>query len=87
MAFLKTILIILLVYFGVKFSWRLARPYVVKYIQRKMSERFQNAFGNAAPNNPNHQSEGEVTIDRMPNKQRKTNDGVGEYVSYEEVEE
>ncbi|MDC7993673.1 DUF4834 family protein [Altibacter sp. HG106] len=87
MAFLKTVLIILLVYFGVKFAWRLAKPYMLKYIQRKMSERFQNAFGNAAPNTSKHQNEGEVSIDRMPQKNSRSKEGVGEYVEYEEIDE
>jgi len=34
----------------------------------------------------NKKSEGEVTIDTMPKKSKKSNNNVGDYVDYEEVE-
>ena len=34
----------------------------------------------------NKKSEGDVTIDKMPKKSKKSNNNVGDYVDYEEVE-
>jgi Flp pilus assembly protein TadB len=45
--FLRTILIILLVWYGVKILMRLFAPYLVKYMSKKMQERFGQQFQQA----------------------------------------
>lgn len=86
MTFLKTILIILLVYYALKFLLKLTTPYIMRYIGKKASERFEEAFG-ANPNmTGQRQEEGSVTIDKVPNSHAKKSNTVGEYVDYEEVE-
>lgn len=84
MAFLKTLLIILLIIFGLRFILRLARPYIMRYIAKKAGQRFEAFFRDAQP--PAQQREGEVTIDRNPSEKRSSRAKVGEYVDYEEVE-
>ncbi|RDK85417.1 DUF4834 family protein [Marinirhabdus gelatinilytica] len=92
MDFLKTLLIVLLVFFALRFTWKLAKPYLFRYIAKKMGQRFEKSFGaNPFGENPFKQhgeteKEGKVTIDRNPRNNPKNSKTVGEYVDYEEVE-
>lgn len=85
--FLKTILIILLVYFGLKFLIRWATPYLMKYIAKKAGQRFEQAF-NGTQGNPNSKKEreGKVTIDKVPHQKKSHKEPIGDYVDFEEVE-
>lgn len=80
----KVILIILLIYYGIKILSRLLAPYLVKYVAKKAEQRFGQQFGGFEKQKP-PRKEGEVTIDKMPNTQ-SSNKNVGEYVDYEEIE-
>lgn len=92
MDFLKTVLIILLVYFALRFSWKLAKPYLFKYIAKKMGQRFEQSFGaNPFGENPFQQKsqskkEGNITVDTNVPHARKSSKTVGEYVDFEEVD-
>ena len=92
MDFLKTVLIILLVFFALRFSWKLAKPYLFKYIAKKMGQRFEKSFGsNPFGDNPFQQNskaekEGKVTIDKDVPNTRTSSKTVGEYVDFEEVD-
>jgi len=91
MVFLKTLLIILLVYYGLKILFRLLKPYLMKYIAKKAGQRFEQTFGHN-PYDPNTQKrkskdkEGSVSIDQMPTKKKGSKSDVGEYVDYEEID-
>jgi hypothetical protein len=91
MVFLKTLLIILLVYYGLKILFRLLKPYLFKFIAKKAGQRFEQTFGHN-PNNQNTQKskskdkEGRVSIDQMPSKKKSSKSNVGEYVDYEEID-
>ena len=91
MTFLKTLLIILLVYFGLKILIRLVFPYFMRYIAKKAGEKMEQAF------NPNYQAQkgeyqnetkkdGNVVIDKIPQKPKNSNKPVGDYVDYEEID-
>jgi len=86
MTFLKTILIVLLVYYAIKFLFRLAKPYLIRYISKKAGQQFEQFFGNPANTNTPPQKEGNITIDTMPSQNKGKGKKVGEYVEYEEVE-
>ncbi|NND62993.1 MAG: DUF4834 domain-containing protein [Flavobacteriaceae bacterium] len=86
MSFLKTVLIILLVYLGVKFLFRLLSPYLIRYITKKASQRFERAFQQGPFGDPKPQNEGAVTIDKMPKSDKSDGHTVGEYVDFEEIE-
>lgn len=63
----------------------------MKYIAKKAGQRFEQAFGQnpfaSNGNNDQHDDkEGSVTIDKMPNKNKKPKSDVGEYVDYEEID-
>lgn len=92
MEFFKNVLIILLVYFAVKFIIKLAWPHIVKYMTKKAGEKLaksfgQNPFENTQNQNSSQHKEGEVTIERPAATSRKTNNTVGEYVDFEEIKE
>ncbi|WP_179335085.1 DUF4834 family protein [Winogradskyella costae] len=90
MGLLRTILIILLVYFGFKILSRLFAPLLLKFVAKKAEEKFGGQFGGFQ--NPNQkrqeqkQKEGETVIDKMPNKNGSSNQKVGEYIDYEEID-
>lgn len=83
--FLRTILIILLVYYGLKILSRLFAPYLVRYMSKKMQERFGGQFQQHQQQNPKYK-EGETVIDKVPNASNSSNKNVGEYIDYEEID-
>ncbi|WP_299248320.1 DUF4834 family protein [uncultured Lacinutrix sp.] len=87
MGLIKTILIILLFYYGFKILSRFFGPFILKYFTKKATERFGGQFrdfNNQKQQQP-QQKEGEITIDKMPNN-KSSNKTVGEYVDYEEID-
>ena len=78
---LKMLLIFVLVYSILKYLMRLFAPFIVKSIAKKAEAHFRNQ---STPKPPT-QKEGEISIDKMPNS-KSSNNNVGEYVDYEEVE-
>ncbi|MBT8260592.1 MAG: DUF4834 family protein [Flavobacteriaceae bacterium] len=85
--FIRTVLIILLVYYGFKIVSRLLAPYLLKYAQKKAQQRFGDQFKQYQKQQQQKQTkEGEITIDKMPNKNKSSNKDVGEYVDYEEID-
>ena len=85
--FVRTLLIILLIYYGIKILSRLFAPLLLKYIAKKAEQKFGDQFGQFQQKPPQQQQkkEGEVTIDKMPNA-KSSNKDVGEYVDYEEID-
>jgi hypothetical protein len=84
--FLRTILIILLVYYGIKILTRLFAPYLLRYMSKKMQEKYGGQFQQQQqPENPK-QKEGETVIDKVPHQHKTSDKSVGEYVDYEEIE-
>ncbi|WP_363299885.1 DUF4834 family protein [Altibacter sp.] len=86
MTFLKTILIILLVYYGLKFFIKLLMPYFMRYLAKKAGQRFEKAFGANPYQTSKPQPEGETSVDKMPPTPTKSKSTVGEYVDYEEID-
>lgn len=88
MGFLKIILIFLLVYFALKFIFRLAAPYLMRYLFKKAGQKMNRAF------NPDYhqekksskQKEGKITVDKVPERKKRNKKPVGEYVDYEEID-
>lgn len=83
--FLRTILIILVVYYVLKVIMRFAFPYILKNFMGKVEKKFQEQQGQQQ-SNQQRTKVGETVIDKAPNTHRKSNDNVGEYVDYEDVE-
>ncbi|MCX6258473.1 MAG: DUF4834 family protein [Bacteroidia bacterium] len=84
MAFLKFILILLIIYYVFKLMAIYLFPYLLKRFVNRMSGNFRD------PQQHQYESgskkEGEVTIDITPDKKTSDDhDNIGEYVDYEEV--
>ncbi len=83
--FIRTILIILLIYYSIKVLSRLFAPLLIKFVAKKAEERFGGQFGDFQKQNEPKRKEGEVTIDKVPNT-KSSNKNVGDYIDYEEID-
>lgn len=90
MGLLRTILIILLIYFGFKILARIFAPLLLRFVAKKAEQKFGQQFGGFEnQTNQKHQQkrkEGETVIDKMPNENKNSNENVGEYIDYEEID-
>ncbi|MBN4085126.1 DUF4834 family protein [Flavobacteriaceae bacterium AH-315-B10] len=82
MGLLKTILIIVLVYYGFKILSRLFAPLLMRFVVKKAGQQFNQHQRQQQPK----QKEGEVSVDKIPKQNKTSNKDVGEYVDYEEIE-
>jgi hypothetical protein len=90
MGLLRTVLIILLFYFGFKILARLFAPLLLRFVAKKAEQKFGEQFG-GFKNRPNQseqqkQKEGETVIDKIPKQNKSSNEKVGEYIDYEELD-
>ncbi len=86
MVLLKTILILILVYYGLKLLWRLFAPRVFGYAVKKAEERFGQQFGNFHDYSESSKKEGETTISKRPPRKANPSKKVGEYIDFEEID-
>jgi len=93
MQLLRTILIIILVYYGFKILSRLFAPYLMKYASKKMGQKFEQQYKAQQKQqqhrgNAEHYKEGETVIDKKPQSSNSSNTSskVGEYIEFEEIE-
>lgn len=87
MAFLKTILVILLVYYLLKLLARWFAPKLFVYAARKTEERFREQFEGFSSNVREEDiAEGDITIDKKPTRKNNTSSEIGEYIDFEELE-
>jgi len=80
----RTILIILLVYFAFKMFIRWFGPIILRYFLKKIGSKFQQQFNGQAPAGSG--KKGEVVIEKKPKKGSTSNKNVGEYIDYEEID-
>lgn len=83
MNFIRTLLIILLVYYAVKFFMKLFGPYLLKKAVDKVQKKAQQQYQNQRETTV---EEGKTVIDKKPTKTKRSNDNVGEYVDFEEID-
>ena len=81
MVVLKILLIILLVYYGVKLLGRFFAPLVLKYIFNRVQKKMEQQF-NPPPNDYKNQS----SQSKANRKKTPKDDKVGEYIDYEEID-
>jgi hypothetical protein len=79
-SFLRTVGIIIIIYYALKFVGRLLFPIVVKKAVDNMQARQSQYY--RQPQKP----EGEVTIKKDDKDQPRTRNTEGEYVDFEEIE-
>lgn len=87
MGFLKTILIILLVYYLLKILARWFAPKIFSYAAKKTEKHFRDTF-EAFQNQVNEQQgdNGEISLDKRMSKNKNPSDNVGEYIEFEELD-
>jgi hypothetical protein len=87
MGFLKTLLIIILVYYLLRILGRWLAPKVFNYAVKKTEERFRNAFDQANMNSRTGDNEA-FSKDRNSKEGRvgSSSEPVGEYIDFEEIE-
>ena len=87
MAFLKTILVILLVYYLFKMVVRLLAPQLLNYAAKKTEERFRENFGGFSNQNPaTEEKVGDVIIEKKNPNRKASSKNVGEYIEFEEID-
>lgn len=87
MGLLKTVLIILLVYFFLKILAKWFGPKILRYAAKKTEQHFREKFG-GFPNQPasNEEKEGDVTIEKNKGNASASSKKVGEYIDFEEID-
>ncbi|WP_461532867.1 DUF4834 family protein [Sinomicrobium sp.] len=90
MQLLRTIFVIVIVYYVIRFLSRIFAPVLMRYAAQKAQERYQGQYRRDTRADY-RQREGEVVIDKMP--ENKTNrkaptsgKKIGEYIDFEEVD-
>ena len=77
--FIKFLVILFAVYFGLRFLLRLLWPYLVRYVTKKAGEKMQNVF-------KGFQQETTTTQTSTKDVPKKSSKVVGEYVDFEEID-
>ncbi len=83
MAFFRILLIIIIVYYLLKFVARYLFPRLLRYMLKRMGAQTGQNFAN--PHQQRQKSDGEISIDYIPKTEKQTQIESGEYVDYEEV--
>ncbi|MAU15807.1 MAG: DUF4834 domain-containing protein [Muricauda sp.] len=86
MVLLQTILIVILVYYGLKLLLKWLAPKILNYAVKKTGERFGQQFGNPADFDNGRPREGETTISKKPFRRSNPSKKVGEYIDFEEID-
>ncbi len=82
--FLRTILILILVYYALKWLGRLLFPVLFQKAMKNFEEKARQQQDQTTSSD--NVKEGETVIDRRPKPQRESNKDVGEYVDFEEID-
>ncbi|MET6990456.1 DUF4834 family protein [Sediminicola arcticus] len=87
MGLLKTVLIILLVYFFLKILAKWFGPKILRYAAKKTEQHFKEKFG-GFPNQASAKEEkaGEVIIEKNKGTTSSSSKKVGEYIDFEEID-
>ncbi|MDF0705579.1 MAG: DUF4834 family protein [Bacteroidota bacterium] len=86
MVLLQTILIVILVYYGLKLLLKWLAPKLLNYAVKKTNERFGQQFGTHQDFGNEHAREGETTISKKPPRKSNPSKKVGEYIDFEEID-
>ena len=88
MAFLKTVLIIIMVYYLFKILARLFAPKIINYAAKKTEAHFKEQFGqfNQQPRSQGEERVGDVIIEKKPTKKGTDSEKHGDYIDFEEID-
>ncbi|MBH83088.1 MAG: hypothetical protein CMP70_00225 [Flavobacteriales bacterium] len=76
---LKALLLILIIFYSIRFVTRLLLPFLFRTMVKRASK-------NMRPNEPKKR-DGEVSIKNTTSQKKRSNSSVGEYVDYEELDD
>lgn len=79
------IVILILGYYAFKWLVRILLPIVMQKAVRNFEKKAREQQGYQDP--VDHVKEGETVIDKQPRSPKESNNSVGEYVDFEEVDE
>ncbi|MBW2960669.1 DUF4834 family protein [Mesonia sp. JHPTF-M18] len=83
----KTILIILLIYFGLKIIFKWFGPLILKYFMKKVGEKaFKGFTQNGGFTDQREQESKADHIGKSSTKTKEKKKPVGEYIDYEEID-
>lgn len=88
MAFLKTVLIIIMVYYLLKIVARLFAPKIINYAAKKTEAHFKEQFEshNRRYETQTEERVGDVIIEKKRTKKKGTSEKVGDYIDFEEID-
>ena len=87
MGFLRTLLIILIVYYSFRFLARIFAPLLLKKVVGNMQAKAKKHHQQKNQQSENSSTkEGETIIDKNPNSKTQGNNSVGEYVDFDEID-
>ena len=84
MGLLKTLVYILLFYYAFKFLAKLLAPFLLKKVADTVQKKAEEQFGGEQPKS--NIKEGETIIDKALKNINQSNNSVGEYVDFEEID-
>lgn len=85
--FVRTILIIVGIYYAFKFLMRLLAPYLMKKMVEKAGANFKQQYEQfQQQQQPNYSSQGKAHVDPSAAKNPRSTKKIGEYIDYEEIE-
>jgi len=79
------IVILILGYYAFKWLARIFLPFLMQKAVRNFEKKAREQQGYQNP--ADHVREGETVIDKQPRPSKESNNSVGEYVDFEEVDE
>ena len=79
MGLIRTLIIIVGVYYIGKFLMRLFAPFLMKYAANKMEQKMSDQFGQKTTNK-------EEDFSKNKNQKMKSTKKVGEYIDFEEID-
>lgn len=80
--FVRTLLIIAVIYFGIRLITRYIMPMLLDKGLKNMQQKMQNQQKQNQPSRP----EGEVTLEKKRKKDNTPNNEKGDYIDFEEVD-
>jgi len=86
MVLLKTILILILVYYGIKLLFKWLAPHLLNYAVKKTGERFGRQYDQSGDFDKGRPETGQTTVSKKPRPKSNPSKKVGEYIDFEEID-
>jgi len=82
--FLKIVLLLLLIYFGIKWLFRLLFPYIMRYFAKKIQQKITRSFQQQQTGFFGEYQKMDATNTQKTSQKSKK--PVGEYIDFEEID-